>query len=48
MRFRTVIAAGIVWLAGLLAASAQTTVRMLHVEQNQAVQGYWNDIAQLC
>ena len=32
-------------LAGVRVAAAETTVRMLHVEQNAAVVEYWNDIA---
>jgi raffinose/stachyose/melibiose transport system substrate-binding protein len=32
-------------LAGINAAAAQTTVRMLHVEQNPDNVAYWNDIA---
>lgn len=32
-------------LAGVTSASAETTVRMLHVEQNPEVVRYWNDIA---
>ncbi|HEX2136089.1 MAG TPA: extracellular solute-binding protein [Microvirga sp.] len=32
-------------LAGVTAAAAQTTVRMLHVEQNPDNVAYWNDIA---
>ncbi|MET0529268.1 MAG: extracellular solute-binding protein, partial [Microvirga sp.] len=32
-------------LAGVRVAAADTTVRMLHVEQNAAVVEYWNDIA---
>jgi len=32
-------------LAGVTTAAADVTVRMLHVEQNQQVSGFWNDIA---
>jgi raffinose/stachyose/melibiose transport system substrate-binding protein len=32
-------------LAGVTSAAADTTVRMLHVEQNPDAVGYWNDIA---
>jgi raffinose/stachyose/melibiose transport system substrate-binding protein len=31
--------------AGTTAATADITVRMLHVEQNQDIAGFWNDIA---
>jgi raffinose/stachyose/melibiose transport system substrate-binding protein len=32
-------------IAGMTAAAADVTVRMLHVEQNQDISGFWNDIA---
>ena len=32
-------------LAGSGGAFADVTVRMMHVEQNQDISGYWNDIA---
>lgn len=32
-------------LARVRVAAAETTVRMLHVEQSAAVVEYWNDIA---
>ena len=42
---RLLAAAAVSALVAVPTAQAQTTITMMHVEQNPAISAYWNDIA---